>query len=164
MSRTDGMHSLVEQLLAERTARTDAVAGLRTDTATLRKDFQSAHAAMSKEQTEKLAAARTQLAEMRRQMSAQTADFRRNVQMAHQTTAKAMREKLMAERTHLATETTQLIQQAATRLAEIQADTAGVAAAWRMMTTGQPPATEASSDNPTSSHPASGPTRHRRRK
>lgn len=137
MSRTDGMQGLVERLLAERNARAEATTTLRTDTAAFRGDIQSAHAAMTKAQNEKLAAARSELAETRRQMAAQTAEFRRNVQAAHQASAKALQEKLMAERANLSAETSQLMQEAASHLAEIQADAAGVAAAWRMMTTGQ---------------------------
>ncbi len=119
MSRTHEMNGLVEHLLAQRTARKDAFATLRTSTAAFCTDLQSTRTAMAQTQAETLV-------DTRRQMSAQIADFRRTVQTTNQANAKALHENLVAERAHLLAETTQFI-------GKIQTDAAGVAAAWHLL-------------------------------
>lgn len=115
-----------EKLAANHAEIRAAAAQLAENTGKFRQTIQANYAAMAQTQAETLAAARAQLADTRRQMSAQIADFRRAVQTTNQANAKALHEKLTAERAHLLAETSQFI-------GEMQADSAGVAAAWRLL-------------------------------
>lgn len=105
MTRTNQMQALVEQLLADRTARYDGRVELQTETAAYLSDVQAAHAAMAEAQRELLTKHHTQLTNETGAFLAEARTTHANMAQAQQEAFANNRELLEANRDQLATET-----------------------------------------------------------